>query len=118
MLEAVIGKEFLPKGKGIVTRRPIEIQLSQITGDKEYAEFVERKGEFYENMEEFRKAIEAETERACGANKGISGAPLRVRFYSRKVLNLLLVDLPGIVKVLRASFRIPLGTSRRTSRSR
>ena len=37
MLEAVIGKEFLPKGKGIVTRRPIEIQLSQITGDKEYA---------------------------------------------------------------------------------
>jgi dynamin 1-like protein len=46
-LEAVIGKEFLPKGKGIVTRRPIEIQLSQIAGEKEYAEFVERKGEYY-----------------------------------------------------------------------
>jgi dynamin 1-like protein len=114
----VIGKEFLPKGKGIVTRRPIEIQLSQITGEKEYAEFVERKGEFFENMEEFRKAIETETDRACGANKGISPTPLRVRFYSRKVLNLLLVDLPGIVKVLPAPRRIPLATSPRTSRNR
>lgn len=69
-------------------------------------------------MEEFRKAIEAETERACGVNKGISGAPLRVRFYSRKVLNLLLVDLPGIVKVNCLSVRIPLETSPRTSRSK
>lgn len=69
-------------------------------------------------MEEFRKAIEAETERACGANKGISSTPLRVRFYSRKVLNLLLVDLPGIVKVLLPAGRTRLATSPRTSRSR
>lgn len=82
-----------------MTRRPIEIQLSQVANDKEYVEFVDRKGEFYENMEEFRKIIETETEKACGANKGISSVPLRVRFYSKKVLNLLLVDLPGIVKV-------------------
>jgi dynamin 1-like protein len=34
LLEAIIGKEFLPKGKGVVTRRPIEIQLSQIVQDK------------------------------------------------------------------------------------
>ncbi len=50
-------------------------------------------------MEEFRKVIETETDKTCGANKGISPAPLRVRFFSKKVLNLLLVDLPGIVKV-------------------
>lgn len=43
--------------------------------------------------------IETETDKTCGANKGISSNPLRVRFYSKKVLNLLLVDLPGIVKV-------------------
>jgi dynamin 1-like protein len=54
-------------------------------------------------MEEFRKIIESETERACGANKGISSTPLRIRFYSKKVLNLLLVDLPGIVKVNQSS---------------
>lgn len=101
-----------------MTRRPIEIQLSQVANDKEYAEFVDRKGEFYENMEEFRKIIETETDKTCGANKGISSVPLRVRFYSKKVLNLLLVDLPGIVKVKVVSLRIQLETSRRTSRSR
>lgn len=96
-----------------MTRRPIEIQLSQVANDKEYAEFVDRKGEFYENMEEFRKVIETETEKTCGANKGISPVPMRVRFYSKKVLNLLLVDLPGIVKVRNDSFRIQPATNRR-----
>ena len=27
LLESIVGREFLPRGKGIVTRRPIEIQL-------------------------------------------------------------------------------------------
>jgi dynamin 1-like protein len=40
-----------------------------------------------------------QTERVCGGNKGISNIPIRIRFYSKKVLDLLLVDLPGIVKV-------------------
>jgi dynamin 1-like protein len=100
----------------VVTRRPIEIQLCQIAQEKEYAEFVERKGEHFEQMEDFRRAIEAETEKACGGNKGISPAPLRIRFYSPRVLNLLLVDLPGIVKVVDSSLRTRRGTSRRTSR--
>jgi len=65
-------------------------------------------------MEDFRRVIEAETEKTCGANKGISSAPLRVRFYSKKVLNLLLVDLPGIVKVIISSSRIQLATSPKT----
>jgi dynamin 1-like protein len=50
-------------------------------------------------MDEFRKLIDAETEKVCGQNKGISSVPLRIRFYSKKVLDLLLVDLPGIIKV-------------------
>jgi dynamin 1-like protein len=118
LLESIIGKEFLPKGKGIVTRRPIEIQLSQISSEKEYGEMVEKKGEFYENMDDFRRVIEAETDKACGGNKGISNVPLRVRFYSKKVLNLLLVDLPGIVKVIITIERIQRAINPRTSRSR
>jgi dynamin 1-like protein len=27
VLEAIIGKDFLPRGNGIVTRRPLELQL-------------------------------------------------------------------------------------------
>jgi hypothetical protein len=42
-----------------VTRRPIEIQLCQIQGEKEYAEFVDKKGEHYEDFEEFKKLIDA-----------------------------------------------------------
>jgi dynamin 1-like protein len=34
LLESIIGKEMLPKGKGIVTRRPLEIQLCQIQSEK------------------------------------------------------------------------------------
>jgi hypothetical protein len=56
-----------------------------------------------------------QTDKACGQNKGISSVPLRVRFYSKKVLDLLLVDLPGIVKVnfsfiLRTQLEINLKT--------
>ena len=39
-----------------------------------------------------------QTEKVCGNNKGISGDPLRIRYHSKKVLDLLLVDLPGIIK--------------------
>ena len=98
-----------------MTRRPLEIQLVKISEEKEYAEFVDKKGEHFENLEEFRKIIESETEKACGVNKGISSVPLRIRFYSAKVLNLLLVDLPGIVKVRVIVPRIRRATSQKTS---
>ena len=44
LLEAIIGKEFLPRGRGIVTRRPIEIQLVNSNVEKDYVEFTDRKG--------------------------------------------------------------------------
>ena len=43
--------------------------------------------------------IEAETDRATGSNKGISSAPINLRVYSPHVLNLTLIDLPGMTKV-------------------
>jgi dynamin 1-like protein len=58
LLESIIGKEFLPRGKGIVTRRPIEIQLTNIdTDEKEWAEFGERKGEKIFDTKELVKII-------------------------------------------------------------
>lgn len=64
-------------------------------------------------MDDFKRVIEAETDKACGANKGISQIPLRIRFYSPRVLNLLLVDLPGIVKVFLDLQRIRQGINPR-----
>lgn len=41
MLEAVVGRDFLPRGTGIVTRRPLVLQLVKLDDPKavEYGEF-------------------------------------------------------------------------------
>lgn len=49
--------------------------------------------------EELRRIIDAETEKICGKNKGVSNIPLKLRFYSRNIVDLMLVDLPGLTKV-------------------
>ena len=46
-----------------------------------------------------RKEIEDETDRLTGRNKGISSVPINLRIFSPHVLNLTLIDLPGITKV-------------------
>ena len=45
-----------------------------------------------------RKEIEDETDRVC-PNKGVCNIPINLRIYSPIVLNLTLVDLPGMTKV-------------------
>ena len=46
VLEAIVGKSFLPRGTGIVTRRPLVLQLHHAApGGAQYAEFVHRPGE-------------------------------------------------------------------------
>lgn len=100
LLEAIIGQELLPKGTGIVTRRPIVIQLfNKKEADNMYAEFVHRKGRIYTEFSEVRQEIEAETQRVAGNSKGISAVPIVLKIFSSKLVNLSLVDLPGLAKV-------------------
>ncbi|KAL5998969.1 Phragmoplastin drp1a [Asimina triloba] len=40
VLESIVGKDFLPRGSGIVTRRPLVLQLHRIEDGREYAEFL------------------------------------------------------------------------------
>uniref|UniRef100_A0A8D2PGL6 dynamin GTPase n=1 Tax=Zosterops lateralis melanops TaxID=1220523 RepID=A0A8D2PGL6_ZOSLA len=67
--------------------------------DKEYAEFLHCKSRKFTDFDEVRQEIEAETDRVTGTNKGISPVPINLRVYSPHVLNLTLIDLPGITKV-------------------
>ncbi|XP_068448936.1 dynamin 3a isoform X1 [Clinocottus analis] len=97
VLENFVGRDFLPRGSGIVTRRPLILQL--LSADTEYGEFSHSKGKKFTDFDEIRQEIEAETHRLTGANKGISPVPISLRIYSPHVLNLTLVDLPGITKV-------------------
>ncbi|XP_072005643.1 dynamin-2 isoform X5 [Engystomops pustulosus] len=97
VLENFVGRDFLPRGSGIVTRRPLILQL--IFSKTEYAEFLHCKSKKFTDFDEVRQEIEAETERVTGTNKGISPVPINLRVYSPHVLNLTLIDLPGITKV-------------------
>ncbi|XP_078493592.1 dynamin-1 isoform X11 [Ciona intestinalis] len=98
VLENFVGKDFLPRGSGIVTRRPLVLQL--ITAKNgEWGEFLHCKGKKFTDFNEIRKEIEEETDRMTGSNKGISAIPINLRVHSPHVLNLTLVDLPGMTKV-------------------
>uniref|UniRef100_A0A665VXD9 Interferon-induced GTP-binding protein Mx n=1 Tax=Echeneis naucrates TaxID=173247 RepID=A0A665VXD9_ECHNA len=88
VLENFVGRDFLPRGSGIVT-------LSHC----KYGEFLHCKGKKFTDFDEIRKEIEAETSRLIGSKKGISPVPINLRIHSPHVLNLTLVDLPGITKV-------------------
>ncbi|XP_039289620.1 dynamin isoform X17 [Nilaparvata lugens] len=97
VLENFVGRDFLPRGSGIVTRRPLILQL--INSATEHAEFLHCKGKKFTDFDEVRREIEGETDRITGSNKGISNIPINLRVYSPNVLNLTLIDLPGMTKV-------------------
>ncbi|XP_059190982.1 dynamin-1-like protein isoform X2 [Centropristis striata] len=112
VLESLVGRDILPRGTGIVTRRPLILQLVHIDSDdrrktseengidgEEWGKFLHTKNKIYTDFEEIRQEIEAETERISGNNKGISDDPIHLKIFSPHVVNLTLVDLPGITKV-------------------
>ncbi|EJU03783.1 hypothetical protein DACRYDRAFT_49126 [Dacryopinax primogenitus] len=108
VLETIVGRDFLPRGAGIVTRRPLTLQLVHIpppdpdnptaSSYAEYGQFLHLDKRFTD-FGEIRREIEAETFRVAGQNKGISKLPISLRIYSPKVLDLTLVDLPGLTKI-------------------
>ncbi|KAK8101269.1 Dynamin GTPase [Apiospora kogelbergensis] len=119
VLENIVGRDFLPRGSGIVTRRPLVLQLinrpatAQTNGtnedvanstDKaantdEWGEFLHIPGQKFYDFNKIREEISRETEAKVGRNAGISPAPINLRVYSPNVLTLTLVDLPGLTKV-------------------
>ncbi|SCU85877.1 LADA_0D10462g1_1 [Lachancea dasiensis] len=138
ILETLVGKDFLPRGTGIVTRRPLVLQLNNLASNSplineyeedserddivedkeptledhlrktqgyeaqrndEWGEFLHLPGRRFYDFADIRNEIQNETARIAGKNKGISRIPINLKIYSPRVLNLTLVDLPGITKV-------------------
>lgn len=158
VLESLVQKDFLPRGRDIVTRRPLILQLVHTSGvadslnastdstssqyhstdsqfspisesnsfeiitntqfdsvanpdceelsmsceikvGEEWGEFAHLPGRRFTDFLLIRREIEEETLRLAGSNKGISRTPIQLRIYSPHVLNLTLVDLPGITKL-------------------
>lgn len=121
VLENIVGRDFLPRGTGIVTRRPLVLQLINRrkggagTGNsadlvdvgnkqsednaEEWGEFLHLPGKKFYKFEDIRSEIVRETDAKTGKNLGISPVPINLRIYSPHVLTLTLVDLPGLTKV-------------------
>ena len=63
MIESIVGKDFLPRGTGIVTRCPLVLSLRRIdpkSKDKtEYAEFLHLKAQKFFDFDKVRLEIEA-----------------------------------------------------------
>jgi dynamin 1-like protein len=126
-LEGIVGRSFLPRGTGIVTRRPLVLTLvntrtpgeqaeeygenqdpnhniSSIRDDDEkggteWGEFLHLPGRKFHSFQQIRLEIIRETDRLTGGNKGISSDPISLKIFSPNVLALTLVDLPGMTKV-------------------
>ncbi|KAI0927975.1 vacuolar protein sorting-associated protein 1 [Taiwanofungus camphoratus] len=121
VLENLVGRDFLPRGTGIVTRRPLVLQLinrkpthaqpngtspAKIDGgddkaanEDEWGEFLHLPGEKFYDFNKIRAEIVRDTEAKTGRNAGISPQPINLRIFSPNVLTLTLVDLPGLTKV-------------------
>ena len=111
VLENIVGRDFLPRGTGIVTRRPLVLQLinrmpesgevgepTGQTNPHEWGEFLHLPGEKFHDFQRIRDEIVRDTELKTGKNAGISAQPINLRIYSPHVLTLTLVDLPGLTK--------------------
>ncbi|XP_010559073.1 PREDICTED: dynamin-related protein 1E-like [Tarenaya hassleriana] len=100
VLESIVGRDFLPRGSGIVTRRPLVLQLHKME-DKadEHAEFLHLPKRKFTDFSLVRKEIQDETDRITGKTRQISPVPIHLSIYSPNVVNLTLVDLPGLTKV-------------------
>jgi len=96
VLDNVIGRSFLPRGSGTVTRRPLVLMM-QCSRGVEYAEFNHLPGQRFTTDAQICAAIDRATEDECGA-KGFSSRPIHLHFYSPNVPDLTLVDLPGLIK--------------------
>ncbi|KAL2018953.1 hypothetical protein VTK56DRAFT_10247 [Thermocarpiscus australiensis] len=117
VLENIVGRDFLPRGSGIVTRRPLILQLINVPDDdsedvsnvgyrnptqaarNEWAEFHHIPNRRFTDFGDVKREIENETARVAGNNKGINRQPINLKIFSPHVLNLTLVDLPGLTKV-------------------
>ncbi|KAL4119868.1 hypothetical protein QTP88_012631 [Uroleucon formosanum] len=112
VLESLVGKSFLPRGTGIVTRAPLVIQMIRYTEEikqnmlnsnyseniTEWVEFLHKPNLFYFDFDLVRNEIECRTNELAGNNKGITNKQIVLKIHTNRY-DLTFVDLPGITKV-------------------
>lgn len=112
VLESLVGKSFLPRGTGIVTRVPLVLQIIRYSKEerdrmleltkndriKEWACFLHKPDYVFHNFDDVRVEIENQTNFLAGSNKGVSHESIVLKVYTQ-LYNLTFIDLPGITKL-------------------
>jgi hypothetical protein len=96
VLESIVGRDFLPRGSGIVTRRPLVLQLHKTDERSEYAEFLHMPKKRFTDFAAVRKEISDETDRITGRTKQISNVPIHLSVYSSN----------GKLKTLKSEYKV------------
>ncbi|SCU93639.1 LAME_0F04500g1_1 [Lachancea meyersii CBS 8951] len=99
VLESIVGKEFLPKGSNMVTRRPIELTLVNTAGATETtADFPSLRAYNIKDFNEVKRIL-MELNMAVPSSEAVSADPIQLTIKSSRVPDLSLVDLPGYIQV-------------------
>lgn len=100
VLESIVGLDFLPRGDGVVTRRPLELRLNHVHDIIEpWAKFEEVPNKKFTDFSEVKDTINFLTDKVCGTSKNIIDKPIVLTVYSHTCPDLTLVDLPGITRI-------------------
>ncbi|GAA5856768.1 hypothetical protein JCM9279_006109 [Rhodotorula babjevae] len=104
VLEAIVGREFLPKGDNMVTRRPIELTLIHTPATPSnprpttFAEFPSLGPGHITDFGLVQNTL-VDLNLSVPAEQCVSDSPIQLRIHSPHVPDLSLVDLPGYVQV-------------------
>jgi GTPase SAR1 family protein len=111
LLENIVGLDFLPRGSGVVTRRPLELRLVHMDPSKTYhnqghsdgkpyavfeGDTTSRK---YSDFSAVRDNIQKLTDDVAGTSGNIVNDPIKLRIYSVDCPDLTIIDLPGITRI-------------------
>lgn len=91
--------DFLPRGDGVVTRRPLELRLCRTRDAAQPWGIFKGDPKKYTNFDEIREQIISLTDKLCGSNKNIIDDPIVLAVYSADVPDLTIIDLPGITRI-------------------
>jgi dynamin 1-like protein len=100
VLESIVGIDFLPRGDGVVTRRPLELRLNHVPDQTvQWAKFDEVPGKKFTDFAEVKSTIDFLTDKICGKSKNIVDKPIVLTVYSNTCPDLTMIDLPGITRI-------------------
>ncbi|CAF4358425.1 unnamed protein product, partial [Rotaria sordida] len=77
----IVGRDFLPRGGNMVTKRPLVLQLITSQG-QEYAIFGHKPQQRFINYADVRAEIENDTKAIVRDDMGVSSLPINLTIFS------------------------------------